>query len=107
MAASGDSMRLCQTIGHAWDEFFPIDMATPVYGWRYSLRCTRCETERHDVIDAVGRVNGRRYIYVEGYQYAKGERPTRDDLRQLMYQRIKNKLTKAHAIGSLNEREAS
>jgi len=97
----------CRTYGHAWEEFFPADMGTPLYGWRLSLRCTRCSSERHDIIDVLGRVNGRRYIYVEGYQMARDERPDRDTLRREMYDRIRTRLNKIQAIGSLEERAAS
>jgi hypothetical protein len=57
----------CRSYGHAWDEFAPIDLAPPLYGWRLSLRCTRCGTERHDNVDFKGQVMGRRYLYVDGY----------------------------------------
>jgi hypothetical protein len=80
-------------------------METPAYGWRFSLRCTRCTTERHDVIARSGHVNGRRYIYPDGYQYAKGERPSRDELRNDLYSRLRAKLAKSHAIGDLENGE--
>lgn len=103
-------MELCRTLGHAWDQFYPDDMGTPLYGWRLSLRCTRCRSERHDIVDQHGRINARRYIYVEGYHMSRDETPTRDELRAAMYERIRVKLNKAHAIGSfehLIEEEAS
>jgi hypothetical protein len=105
--AESYNMAQCRTYGHAWEEFFPDDMGTPMYGWRLSLRCLRCNSERHDTIDALGRVNGRRYIYEEGYQMSRDERPDRETLRREMYARIKAKLTRVKAIGDLEEREAS
>jgi hypothetical protein len=102
--ARGDYSQLqCRTYGHAWEEFFPVDMGTPMYGWRLSLRCMRCTSERHDTIDVLGRINGRRYVYVEGYQMARDERPDRDTLRKDLYERLRTKLTKSNAVGSLRE----
>jgi hypothetical protein len=101
------SMAQCRTYGHAWEEFFPVDMGIPMYGWRLSLRCARCTSERHDTIDALGRINGRRYIYADGYQVARDERPDRDTLRREMYDRIRTKLQRSNAVGSLEERESA
>ena len=77
----GDVFLRCRTYSHAWDEFTPIDMESPSYGWRLSLRCVRCGTERHDTIAyGTGQVNGRQYIYVEGYQYIGEDKPTKRGL---------------------------
>lgn len=97
------SMLRCRIYGHAWDEFYPDDLGTPLYGWRLSLRCTRCTTERHDVIDSIGQISMRRYIYVEGYRNESDEKPTREDLRLAMFERIKARLKKADAIGAWEE----
>jgi len=57
----------CRTYGHAWDEWSPGEQP-PTAGWRLNLRCTRCTTERHDVIDALGALMERRYVYPDGYK---------------------------------------
>ena len=36
----------CRTYNHAWERFSPIDLEAPWYGWRLSLRCIRCASER-------------------------------------------------------------
>jgi len=87
----------CRSYGHAWDEFNPIDLEAPLYGWRLSLRCTRCHTERHDNIDFKGQVMGRRYIYAEGYSI-KGA-PQRTVFREALFDTLRGKLEKAHQVG--------
>jgi hypothetical protein len=80
----------CRTYGHAWDEFNPTGMDASDYGWRLSLRCVRCTTERHDVIDTIGNLATRQYIYPEGYDTSTGEaRMTRPEFRQLLYARFR------------------
>jgi len=36
-------------------------------GFRFSLLCTSCGTERHDAIDTVGSLINRQYEYPDGY----------------------------------------
>jgi hypothetical protein len=59
---------VCRTFGHAWEEFVPVGMRKPVTGYRMSLHCHTCGTERHDSIDVNGNVGSRRYYYPEGYK---------------------------------------
>jgi hypothetical protein len=93
----------CRVYGHAWDEFYPDNLGTPFYGWRLSLRCGRCTTERHDLIDSIGRVSSRRYIYPEEYAIEAEEKPTRDQLRLAMFDRVRARLAKINAIGTMEE----
>jgi len=86
----------CRSYGHAWDEFAPIDMEAPWYGWRLSLRCLRCQTERHDNIDFKGKVMGRRYIYPDGYQQ-KGV--PKVIFREELFSKLRAKLEKSNSIG--------
>lgn len=59
----------CKTFGHAWDEFHPINMRGPSFGWRISIRCTRgCGTERHDLINDLGMLLQREYRYDPDYK---------------------------------------
>jgi hypothetical protein len=85
-----DSAIRCRTYGHAWDEFTATDMGPPTGGlWRLSLRCVRCTTERHDIIDIHGGVTARRYIYPEGYRDVLGpERMSREEYRMALYNRL-------------------
>lgn len=94
------AMLRCRVYGHAWDEFYPDNLGTPMFGWRLSLRCIRCTAERHDTIDHIGQVGQRRYIYPEGYQMERDETPTRQEMRQQMFTRVKVRLNEAHAINS-------
>jgi hypothetical protein len=70
----------CRTLGHAWDDFIPHGVR-PRWGHLQTWRCVRCGTERHDVINAIGTLGQRHYVYPEGYQLAADERPTRDTCR--------------------------
>jgi hypothetical protein len=90
----------CRSYGHAWDEYYPIDMAAPSFGWRLSLRCMRCATERHDNYDFKGRVMNRRYIYPEGYQTPKGEeKPSKEFFREELFTRLRKQLSEHSALG--------
>jgi hypothetical protein len=101
------AMLRCRIYRHAWDEFYPDDLGVPLYGWRLSLRCTRCTTERHDVIDHIGQLAQRQYIYPDGYRMARDETPTPDELRQNLYGNVRLKLAAAHAINEqIMERSA-
>ena len=82
----------CYTIGHSWDDVDSNHWTTE-WGEPFTVRCMRCGAERRDKIDSrTGDVlpGGRRYVYPEGYGYAKGTRPTRSDFRlTLLQQRIR------------------
>lgn len=75
----------CRVLGHAWDKF------TPVYRSNFKelehFRCVRCTSEKHEAINIYGDIIYRKYDYVEGYQYAKDERPTRAQMRLMMFDR--------------------
>jgi hypothetical protein len=94
-----DAFIRCRSYNHSWDEFFPIDLEEPWYGWRLSLRCIRCSTERHDTIDFKGQVMSRRYIYPEGYQQKGEDKMDRTVFREELFSRLRGQLEKAHGIG--------
>lgn len=83
----GDRVLLCHALRtHALEPFAPVGMERPAFGARVSFSCTRCGTERHDIIDTFGRIIGRRYIYQDGYRLAeKADRPA---LRREMTRRF-------------------
>lgn len=86
MSTPDEVLTRCRSFGHAWDDFTPIDKRPPPFGWRLSLRCVRCTTERHDIIDRLGRVASREYVYPDGYAQT-GRRPRtewRRDLRRVI-----------------------
>jgi hypothetical protein len=90
----------CRAYGHSWDEFFPDDMEQPWYGWRLSLRCVRCGTERHDNIDFKGAMMSRRYIHPLGYLTRKGDaKPTRTEFREELFISLRARLEKINAVG--------
>lgn len=90
----------CRTYSHAWDEFSPIDLDPPAYGWRLSLRCIRCSTERHDMISyGTGQMLSRRYIYVEGYQTQGEDRPTKEVFREELFIRLRAQLEAHNGLG--------
>jgi hypothetical protein len=71
----------CRTWGHAWEDFVPFGKRPQGWGMRFSLRCIRCTTERHDLIDTLGQLSSRQYVYPDDYSLAKDETPTRAELR--------------------------
>jgi len=73
----------CYAIGHAWFEYNNSDWR-PEWGEGFVLRCERCSTERRDVTDRTGKLSTRSYRHPEGYKYAKGSKPTKDEFRRLM-----------------------
>lgn len=84
-----DAMVMCRTVGHAWDEWTPKDRPSTRGGWPFTLRCTRCTTERWDVIATrTGELIQRRYLYPDGYRLAqKGTRLAVADLRRELARR--------------------
>lgn len=84
-----DAILRCKALGHRWADFSPVDMKRPSFGWRLSLRCERCTTERHDLLNSLGELigGGRQYVYVEGYREA--EKLSRPELRMVLRNRIK------------------
>lgn len=74
----------CRRHNHAWDEVDDAEHQEPDAGTTFEhLRCLRCTTWRHDMIDdRTGDLVKRNYDYADGYQYDSIDaRPTRSDLR--------------------------
>lgn len=94
---------LCKGINHPWDRVDAPELGPPVMGWRLSLRCLRCRSERHDLISPVsGEIMQRRYIYTPGYLGPKGSgRPIRADLRQAMFERWKEELQRTEQLANV------
>jgi hypothetical protein len=99
-----DSFLRCRTYGHAWDEFTPIDLEAPWYGWRLSLRCIRCSTERHDNISyGTNVIMGRQYVYPDGYKIETGkdgDRPTKEIFRDELFTQLRSQLRENNQLGS-------
>lgn len=97
---------MCRTIGHAWDDY-NAEQERPLAGWRFSLRCTRCTCERHDVISRLtGSILGRRYLWPEGYRLERGsERPTRPELRNRIFERLRKDLVANNAVAAVAARK--
>jgi hypothetical protein len=75
-----DDYLFCRTVGHAWEEVVAIDLPKPEFGWRFSVRCMRCTTHRHMIIDPrLGDAVSKRYDYPEGYKL--DEKATRSEIR--------------------------
>lgn len=96
-----DQYLKCRTWGHSWDSFAPVGMAAPEYGWRESLRCTRCTMERHSIIDRKDTVATRSYYQPEGYARPKGSgKLTSQEKRKIMFDRMRAQLAQAEAIST-------
>jgi hypothetical protein len=86
----------CRSWRHAWDDFNP-KWDPPVYGYRESLRCTRCGTERHYVFDFHHRLISKRYIYPDGY---KQKGVPQVVFREALFDKLRAKLEASNAMGS-------
>lgn len=81
---TADDFNACKgPLRHSWEQFAPINMRRPTFGKRLSVICTRCTTERHDLISTFdGALLQREYRYPDGYRLTPGEqRPTANDRR--------------------------
>lgn len=87
--AMEEAYLLCRTFGHLWDEFMPHGMRKASFGYRISLRCVRCTTERHDLIDVRGEVGQREYRYPDDYSLPSGVK--RPELRVELVRRRKRR----------------
>lgn len=92
----------CRTFGHAWDEFVPVGMRKPSFGFRISLVCTSCGKERHDVIDQLGQVAYRDYVDPDGYYL--GYRVKRDEVRLVYEQKRSRRSLERRETGYDRER---
>lgn len=91
----------CRTWGHVWDTFAPTHLPPPPYGWRESVRCTRCVTERHRLVDRKGEIMGVKYDYPDGYLLVAGTgRLVRADLRVSLFEELRGRLEQANAISA-------
>jgi hypothetical protein len=101
----GDGDELCKALSqHAWEIFTPINMDAPWYGWRLSLRCVRCGTERHDNLSyATHQLLSRRYMHPEGYLYEKGERPTRQEFQEDLFTKLRGQLRESQGLGATDD----
>jgi hypothetical protein len=99
--ATTADFKMCRTVLHAWEFFNPLGMPEPLPGrYRFSFRCVRCNTERHDQINIrTHALESREYRYPDGYQLEKGvERPSREDWRGELFDSMRAKLLEEHAI---------
>ena len=83
MPGQVESFVRCRALGHPWSLFDPVDPIPLRDEWHYylSLRCPECATQRFDGVDALGVVRQRRYIYPDGYRYARNCTPRRESFR--------------------------
>jgi len=62
---------LCRELGHNWAPHGAAIL--PDGGFDRVLRCRRCPTRRHQVLDPYGRIVSNQYDYPEGYQMPPGQ----------------------------------
>lgn len=61
------SYLLCRELGHNWRPH-TARWVTEDQCFERSLRCTRCKTERRQVLSSRGAVASSHYVYPDGYQ---------------------------------------
>lgn len=70
----------CRVLKHSWDTVTDTKSDATL-----DLLCVRCTTERHDWVSGLGTVDGRIYVYPEGYKLPRGQaRPSNADMRLLL-----------------------
>lgn len=74
----------CRAFAHKWEEFLPFGKRRGEWGFRVSLLCTSCGTERHDTYDSLAALGARQYVYPEGYQL--DVKASKEEIR-LLYER--------------------
>jgi len=62
---------LCRELGHNWAPHSA--RVTEDGGFDRILRCRRCPTKRHQILDSYGRIMSNQYDYPEGYQMPAGQ----------------------------------
>lgn len=89
-----DTHVLCRTYGHAWR---PVNVTRTLSSrgrpieYRAYLRCSRCDSNRIQRLDANGDIIGNTYRYPEGYVKRPDEgRITRADARHEYLSRLDN-----------------
>lgn len=55
-------------LGHAWEPYQDNEKPAPSFGTRFSVRCSRCTTQRHYLLGFNGERLGKEYVYPEGYK---------------------------------------
>ena len=61
-----EAFLLCRELGHNWK---PWTAAIADGGYERVLRCPRCRTERHQLLDSRGHPVSGHYVYADGYQH--------------------------------------
>lgn len=65
-AALTDAALLCRDVGHYWRPF-TASWERESRSYHRVLRCGRCRTERHQLLDSRGHPVSGHYVYPEGY----------------------------------------
>lgn len=88
----------CRTFGHAWEEFIPVGKEKGI-GFRFSLLCTACGTERHDAIDTNGQLLNRQYEHPD--EYYLGYVVPRSEARMVYNKRKRKRARRDNLIKTL------
>lgn len=92
----------CRTFGHAWQPVVTTRNTDATTRWEVLLRCSRCQTERMDLVDSQGRLAGRAYRYSERYGHVHyldygGKAEFNAQARVTLYGRMSSKTTRRKA----------
>lgn len=80
----------CRSFGHAWDE---VESDTkPLHGFYLRMRCMRCPTEKHAVVNVFGELESKwAYDYPEDYADQDGWTRSQWRLQYIAFYRLKQK----------------
>lgn len=87
----------CNVLGHSWDQIPTVRQ--PEFGVPITLRCVRCHTERHDVVNRfTGRLESRNYAHPI-------DRPKRMAMTDARVAMMNTTLTQARATRAKQQRQ--
>lgn len=95
----------CRELGHLWRPWAAL--SNPDGGYDRTLRCTRCQTKREQIITSRGVVTSNRYIHPEGYLHKGMGRIVGDGRGLLRLTSVKRQAIKMAEKAESNKRKAS
>lgn len=100
-AALPDEYLLCREIGHVWQPY-TATWVGKLRRFERVLRCTRCRTDRKQLLDSRGHITSSSYDYPDGYAH-EGGRIMGADRDRLHLESLKRLIERTDEQGRLKE----
>ena len=93
------------SLRHAWFDHDGSGFRAPPFGIAVHYQCQRCTTVRRDIVDRIrGDLLSRRYYHPQGYQTARDERPSIEEMRKFEVKRQRATLGAAKKVTKAKRR---